>query len=73
MVIDIILNRKDGTLYNAKTFYNDILQYGAISFGITSALDSGSDSDIKKELCKYILENDYNPDICNYINTIKWI
>lgn len=30
------------------------------------------DDTIKAALCRYIEENEYNPDIKNYINSVKW-
>ncbi len=73
MIIDLILDRKEGKEYNAKQFYNNVMQYGEIGFNIASALDSGENKDIEKALCLYVVENDYNNNICNYIRSIKWI
>lgn len=73
MIIDLILDRKDGTAYSARTFYNDVMQYGDISHGIASAMDGGNDDDVKGELCKYIADHDYNHDICDFINSVSWL
>ena len=73
MIIDKILDRKDGIEYKPAKFYKDISEYGEISNGIASAMDEGSEEDVKNELVKYITENDYNPEIIEFINDNKWI
>jgi len=86
MIIDVILDRKDDSMdkiidgdliqvseYTPKWFYNQIIGYGEIGFGITNALDGGTEYDVKRELCRYILDGDYNLDICDYINSQKWL
>ena len=73
MIIDKILDRKDGEIYNAKKFYNDVAGYGEIGFEINEALDSGSNHDVRKALSVYVIVNDYSPDICSYIYTKNWL
>ena len=73
MIIDGILDRKDGEPYDPKTFYNYCMGYGEISHGITRAMDSGSNRDVQEELADYIIENDYNRDIIEYIYSKDWI
>lgn len=77
MIIDLILDRKDGCEYNAKEFYNDIMEYSTIFDGIgdkiTFAMDYGTEKDVKKALCDYIIDNEYNPKICDFINNEKWL
>lgn len=83
MIIDLILDRKDNEelcgkdTYSAKDFYLDCMKYSAIVDGgfdyITLAMDYGTENDVKKALCKYIEEGEYNPKIKEYINRKKWI
>ena len=83
MIIDLILDRKDnaeiyGTdSYNAHDFYVECMEYNrifrGIADGITRAMDFGTEEEVRKELCKYITNNGYNAEICNYINSVKWI
>lgn len=76
MIIDLILDRKDGFGYNARQFYNDCMDYCNIfgfDYGIPRALDCGENEDVQRELCKYIIENDYNPAICEYVNSVDWL
>lgn len=73
MVVDLILDRKDGLEYDPEQFYRDAMQYGEVADEITRALDSGTEADVKKALCKYIKDNKYNPSICDYINSVSWI
>ena len=77
MIIDLILDRKDGDPYNPKAFYNEVMEYSTIFDGIgdniTRAMDSGTDEDVRNALCEYITKNKYNQEICDYINTVRWI
>ena len=73
MIIDLILDRKDGYKYNVEDFYRDCVEYGEVGFEITRALDSGTEEDVKQALCDYIIENDYNKNICKYINSVNWL
>ena len=40
---------------------------------IAQALDGGTNSDVQRELCKYIDEQGYNPAIKNWINSVAWV
>lgn len=73
MIIDLILDRKDGEEYNARDFYYACLHYGEVGDDITRALDSGTEKDVKKALCDYVIDNDYNKNICKYINSVNWL
>lgn len=73
MIIDLILDRKDGDGYDVEDFYRDCVEYGEVGFEITRALDSGTEEDVKQALCDYIIENDYNKNICKYINSVNWL
>lgn len=79
MIIDCILDRKDDEnfygydKYNAKEFYLHILAYGMIGGEITRAMDYGDEKDVKSALCRYIIDNEYNPEICNYICSKNWL
>ena len=76
MIIDLILDRKDGIPYNPKKFYNEILEYEQNffpGFPISGALDYGENEDVKRELKKYIIEQEYNPQINDFIDSVDWI
>ena len=77
MIIDLILDRKDGETYNAKEFYNSVMQYSEIwpdmCLPIAQALDGGTNSDVQRELCKYIDEQGYNPAIKKWVNSVEWV
>lgn len=77
MIIDLILDRKDGVRYNAREFYNDVMEYGEIwpdlANPITRAMDEGEEQDIKNALCDYIKKAGYSLNICNYINNVNWL
>ena len=70
----------DGTIepiqFSASKFYRDVLSYSYLTDHaehITRAMDAGTEDDVRRELCRYITENEYNPEICNYINSRKWL
>lgn len=83
MIIDLILDRKYNTeidgidTYNAHNFYVECMEYNrifkGIADGITKAMDYGTETEVKNELCKYIINNGYNEKICDYINSVNWI
>lgn len=78
MIVDMILDRKDGEPYNAKAFYNYCMEEMAV-FGyyiggeITRAMDARTNEQVQAALCKYILEQEYNPAICDYIRSVDWL
>lgn len=77
MIIDLILDRKDGNEYNAHDFYFECLEYNRIFDGIANdilqCMDEGDETDVRVSLCRYILKNEYNPDLCSYICSVKWL
>lgn len=75
MIVDLILDRKDGHRYDVRDFYYDVTAYEEDDghFPISRALDSGTEKDVKRELCNYILKNGYNEELCDYINSVNWL
>ena len=83
MIIDEILDRKEYekqgnyAAYNARDFYYYCIAESTIFHGIAdeiiAALDYGGNADIQAALCRYVIANGYNPDICGYINRVNWI
>jgi hypothetical protein len=77
MIIDLILNRKDGKDYNPKEFYNDIMKYyeifPEIVEPIANALDNGTENQIKQALRDYIKNWNYSELISDYITSQKWL
>lgn len=84
MIIDLILDRKDDNTvrsdsmgqsvpYNAHTFYLNVMNYGEVGYGIARAMDEGTEEDVKQALCQYIKDQNYNTDICDYVNSVRWL
>lgn len=73
MIIDLILDRKDGQDYNSREFYHEVMKYGDVGHEITRAMDEGEERDVKQALYKYIINNEYSLDICRYINKVNWL
>lgn len=40
---------------------------------IAEAMDGGEEADVQRELCAYIAANNYDPEICEYIKSVKWL
>lgn len=78
MVVDYILDRKQGVPYDAKDFYDYVqdeysIWHSDIFENILLALDYGTNEDVQKALCNYIIKQDYNLKICDYINSMDWL
>lgn len=77
MIIDLILDRLFGFKYNAREFYMQVQAYGEtfgdIAWDITRAMDGGDEEDVKRELRYYIISQEYNPAICDYIDSVNWL
>lgn len=78
MIIDVILDRRDDIKhgrdnYNARRFYADCIRYGNVGDGITRAMDCGTEHDVKRELIRYIIENNYSMDVIDFILSVWWI
>lgn len=83
MIIDLILDRKDmeeagyTKSYDANDFYHRVLDYYDIAHEnvdeITSAMDSGTEEDVKTALKNYIDDNEYAHTIKDYIDSVDWL
>lgn len=73
MIIDLILDRKDGVPYDAREFYNSVMEYGRVGWGITFAMDEGSELEVKAALCKYVMDECYSDKVCEYIISVNWL
>lgn len=77
MIIDLILDRKDGAFYNPHDFYMEVASYGYLtpvhSERITRAMDSGEEEDVRRELMNYIHQNGYNEELKDYIESVRWL
>ena len=82
MIVDLILDRRDDLeeerhRYCARGFYSECMEYSkvfdGIGDGITRAMDNGNEDDVKRELCRYIIDGGYALDICTFINSVDWL
>lgn len=76
MIIDLILDRKDGTPYRPNRFRERVAEYGEtwpeMAAPILDAMEHGTDGTIKAALCQYVIENEYSPEICDYLCSVSW-
>ena len=73
MIIDQILDRKDGYGYEPKEFYLYCNGYNEHGNNIARAMDAGTNKDIQRAICEYITDNGYSSDICDYVNAVYWL
>ena len=77
MIIDLILDRRDGDEYNPVDFFINVAGYGkfwpTIARPILEAMFSGRESDVKLALSYYIMDEGYNPEIIDYIKSVNWL
>ena len=77
MIIDLSLDRRDGVAYDPVLFAFDVNDYSQtwpdLAGPILAALSSKCEQTVKQALCGYIQTAGYNPDICDYINSVNWL
>lgn len=75
MIIDAILDRKEGSEYNPREFYFYCLGFpwNKEYIHVTEVMDYGTEEDVKRVLREYIDNNEYNPDIKRYIDSVDWL
>jgi len=73
MIIDLILDRKDGKQYIPRDFYNSVMNYGVIGHEIASALDGGDEDSVQRALTRYIVDNGYCLDRVAFITSNQWL
>ena len=77
MLVDLILDRRDGVSYSPSEFEEEVKEYCETSPSykpVYKALLGGSEDDVKDELCRYIDNEWYgSPLIKDYINSVNWL
>ena len=74
MIIDLILDRKDGEPYTGQKFYDGLWNYYPLSNPIMKAMEQADEQLVKKQLKNYIDEQGYNPlQIDEYIDRVNWL
>lgn len=83
MIIDIILDRREGAIsYDAATHLKAIYDYATFFHmdNLAAAVDSGNEDDVKAALMDYVISGGCNPDIhrhnfldlCLFIKAVRW-
>lgn len=75
MIVDVILDRKDGSSYSPLMLltYTDNRVYGDSFEYILRAFQDLDEDRVKEALKRYIDEQGYNPDIKKYIDSVDWL
>lgn len=83
MIIDVILDRREGAInYDAATHLKAIYDYATFFHmdNLASAVDGGTEDDVKAALMDYVISGGCNPDIhhhnfldlCLFIKSVRW-
>lgn len=75
MIIDIILDRREGAIsYDAATHLKAIYDYAtdAHMSDIAAAVDGGNEADIKAALMRYITMCGYPAALLDYVASVRW-
>jgi len=73
MLIDLILDRKDGLPYDHDTFVSQVKEYGCPPPTKEDARnDKGYELLMKSFLVSYIIEEEYNTKLIDYILSVNW-
>ena len=77
MIIDLILDRKDGADFDPVEFAAEVYDYSEVfpelAAPILAAFESKTEQRVKHALCAYVLDAGYNPEICDYVNSVEWL
>lgn len=77
MIIDLIIDRKEGQKYDPVLFAFAVNDYGdafpELSRPILAAMSSHKEEAVKNALCAYIREGGYDPALCAYVNAVPWL
>ena len=76
MVIDLILDRRDGDIFDPVEFANEVHDYCDVFpelQPIDDAIGSEVEQRVKHALCGYVLDGGYPPEICDFINSVPWL
>lgn len=75
MLIDLILDRKDGQAYDVNVFADRAGKYAhdLADYRVINALGMGTEEDVKKALCDYVVGYGYRDKICDFVNSVNWI
>lgn len=76
MIIDLILDRKAGCLYDVNKAYKYIKEESEIlglDNDIVEAFEKADNALIQQALCKYIDTQGYNSEIKDYVNSVNWL
>ena len=77
MLVDLILDRRDGVSYSPSEFEEEVKEYCETFpsyIPVYKALLGGSEDDVKDELCRYIDDKWYGSRLIkDYINSVNWL
>lgn len=75
MIIDYILSRYEKGTYNSQSFHNYLENRCVVGNPdeVLSAIDSKNEAEVKASLCRYLIDNEYNPRIIDYVLSVDWL
>lgn len=74
MIIDLILDRKDGQPYSPDAFAKRMERYGSLyAECFLNSFDTDDEPSAKAALCDYVLANDYPQTLIPFIRSCRWL
>lgn len=75
MISDYILSRYEKGIYDLQSFHNYLKNCCVIGNPdeILAAIDSKDEAEVKASLCRYLIDNEYNPRIIDYVLSVNWL
>ena len=71
MIIDEILDRRDGCKYDPE-YLVDTAKINGFN-NVVKAFESKDENAVKSSLKEYVHENGYSDNVCEYIDSQQWI
>lgn len=76
MLIDKILDRRDGEEYSPRDLYNYLQEEGevfAFYWDYARIMDEGTEKEMQDALCEYVTASGYRLDVCDYVRSVDWL
>lgn len=76
MLIDKILDRRDGEEYSPRDLYDYLQEEGEVFdfyWDFARIMDEGTEEEMQEALCEYVVAHGYRPELCDYIRSVDWL
>lgn len=76
MLIDVILDRRDGVEYDPRELYSYLQEEGEVFpfyWDYARIMDEGTEEEMREALCEYVRQHGYRSELCEYIRSMEWL